>query len=98
MSKENPIKIEKSEINKLQFTRKDPLRNPRKRKSRLQLLKATASVNPNEKNGKLKIHFKTNKRGVFSVNSKVLVAQPEYVILKGGTVIPTNAICKVEPI
>ena len=89
-----PIRINKTQLKKINFPKSEVHTDPKKRKNRNQTLQSAANT---KKDGdhKVQIVFESKRRGPFSIHSSVLVSHKDYVMLSGGHVIPTSSIRKV---
>ncbi|MBD3636240.1 MAG: hypothetical protein HUJ25_02770 [Crocinitomicaceae bacterium] len=88
--------IDKDEILNVRFVDEDVLENESKRTDRWLKLREATFDRKNKTQSKMKIVFKGMKKGFVSVNSRVIKAQSDYIILSGGYVLPMRSIYKVE--
>jgi hypothetical protein len=94
LNRMKPINIKNKEITKIELPEKEVLQS--KKKKRFRNLKLISAVRDNAKHAKYRITVKSQKRGLFTLNSRVLAADKKYVVLTGGHIIPTSAIIEVK--
>ncbi len=93
--KNEVLKIYKTQIHKLNLSKKEVLRLNTEIKERKHLLKA-AVLKRKDGDGKVNITIQTEDRGDFKIYAAVLMAGKEFVELKGGYYLPTRCIKKVS--
>ncbi len=87
--------IDKEQISNLQFSKKEVLLTPEEQKKRTaDLLRALALGNLLQ--SKVKITFETADAAIHQVETTIWAVGNEFVSLKGGLVIPVNAIHQVD--
>lgn len=90
-----PLRISKKQIRKIDFPKSDVLADIQKKKNRKQALQSAANRKKDDESA-VKIVFESKRRGPLSIQSDVLVAHKDYVMLSGGHVLPMSSIRKVS--
>lgn len=93
--KKNILKISQTEINKLKFKKKDVLESDKAKKERIKKLKI-AVMQKKKKGGTVSLIIETAKRGLFRIDSLILMAGRDFIMLVGGETIPVKAIKKIK--
>ncbi len=89
------VKIEKEKINQLTFSKREVLLDEEDRKLRNHDLQR-AQILGNLSQGKVWITFESADRNLYQVYTTIWAVGSAFITLKGGVVIPINAIWKVE--
>ncbi|MCB0478914.1 MAG: hypothetical protein KDC84_12155 [Crocinitomicaceae bacterium] len=89
------IQINQTEIDKLKFKSNDVLETEKARKERKRKLKI-AVMRKKREGGTVSLILESAKRGLFRVDSLVLMAGRDFVMLAGGTTLPVKSIKKIK--
>lgn len=93
--KKDIIRINQTEITRLRFKKKDVLLSDKDKRTRLKKLRV-AVMRKKTKDGTVRLIIESAKRGLFEVESLILMAGRDFVMLAGGQTVPVKAIKKIK--
>jgi hypothetical protein len=86
--------VDKDEILNMKFPEEDVLKEDKKKTLRWLQLKSAA--NNWEPKSELDITFKSDRKGLLKISSRIVRTHSDYVILSGGYVLPMRSIQHVK--
>lgn len=88
------LEIDKDQLYKLNFAQHEVLKKPKRIQERKRKIKV-AVANSKGTDNKVSILFHSAQRGLLKVRTSVLTAGQDFIVLKGGYIMPIQCIRKV---
>lgn len=93
MDDHKPLRLDKKQLHKIKFKRKDALRTKELRAKRAKMLRKAAQMQIEDA---VKITFESAYHGFLSIVAPLIMLGSDYVVLKGGHMIPIKSIISAK--